>query len=174
MQGGGTLVLADCSIVSNGWHQSSDPNAGSSTGGRGIHAKGGLLCATNCVIAYNGQYYKLDGTDTSLFGDSGFGLWLSDIDAEIVDCRFVANGSCVTEADNIYEAGPILRITNARGAAIYATDTTLRASGCDFILNKALMGPLWTARLTSRTALSPTMPQIPTRRPQQWMSGRAS
>ena len=139
-QGAGTLILSDCTVVSNGYSQAGTATYLSSTvGGRGIHAEGGHFYATNCVFAYNGPYYKLFNNN-NYYGDSGFGMWLSGIAAELVDCRFIGNGARITEANNTDDTISVLREGNKRGAAIYATGTTLTAVGCDFIMNKALMG----------------------------------
>lgn len=99
-EGGGTLVLADCSIVSNGWHQSSDPNAGSSTGGRGIHAKGGLLCATNCAwIANMNVRHRNWGKNNIAFGGAlNVNISSTDGEVDVANCTFAYNATDSDEA----------------------------------------------------------------------------
>ena len=147
-----TLALSDCVIVSNGWRNHS---GSANSGGRGIHVGydashiAGKLFMTNCVVAYNGMYSYVSGT--SSYGDHGFGLYLLNATAELVNCRFVGNGSRIDQAATD-SAAHILRGPNntARGMAVYAEGSSaVRAVGCDFIANKAPMGKYNTSAETA-------------------------
>ncbi|MBQ6247092.1 MAG: hypothetical protein IJK04_09525 [Kiritimatiellae bacterium] len=149
---GSTLTLSDCVIVSNGWRNYSGSDT---SGGRGVHVgydashSAGKIYMTNCVVAYNGMYSYVSGTST--YGDHGFGLYLLNATAELVNCRFVGNGSRIDQAATD-SASHILRGpgNTARGMAVYAEGSSaVRAVGCDFIANKAPMGKYNTSAETA-------------------------
>jgi hypothetical protein len=130
----GNLYLSDCVIVSNGWRNYSGSNV---LGGRGIHSEGGKIFMTNCVVAYSGMYSYVSGT--SGYGDHGFGAYFKNTTVEMVGCKFVGNGSQITQKA-LDSASRTIR-SAGKGMAVYVTGTTtLKAMNCDFVCNKAPMG----------------------------------
>lgn len=127
--GAGALTMTDCAIVEcghkvqvrNGYGLSASGTSGTTT-----------LKLVRCRFEANGLPHKNLGIDDFHDAGTGFGAYLSGVQADLEDCSFVANG---LPFDQPTDYTPGWRGMSA--SALYAATSTVRAKGCRFVANRA-------------------------------------